>query len=140
MAEIFLLLFFFILCPLSLYLYGHFSYSEKKSYEINWGISLPNQTKLVNNNSTPSFHGDGFKHTVYQIDKMEDLKGFKVEKIEEIEEFCIEVVNDLSVEAKYRPDFSQKYVWKKYVEYKNNILVIIYFPDKKEFHLFQKLM
>jgi len=140
LAEIAILLFFFILCSLSLYLYGHFSYSEKRAYEISWGISLPDQIKLVNNKNTKSFHGDGFRHTLYQIDQMEDLEGFEAEKREEIEEFCIEIVNDLAVEAKYCPDFTEKYVWKKYVKHDNDILVIIYFPEKKEFHLFQKTM
>ncbi|MFT4104912.1 MAG: hypothetical protein QM657_04045 [Lacrimispora sp.] len=140
LAEVAILLFFFILCPLYLYLYGHFSYSEKKAYEMNWEISLPDQIKLVNDKNTTSFHGDGFRHTIYQVEKMEDLRGFEVEKRKEIEDFCIEVFDILGVEAKYDLDFTQKYIWKKYVKHNNNILVIIYFSDKKELHLFQKLV
>ncbi|MDR2996363.1 MAG: hypothetical protein LBV11_21605 [Bacillus cereus] len=101
LAVIAIPLFFFILCPVFLYFYGHFSYSEKKAYEINWGISLPDQMKLMNDKNTTSFRGDGLRHTMYQVNKMEDLKRFEVEKREEIENFCAGIINNLEVEAKY---------------------------------------
>lgn len=129
-------LFFFVFCPLVLYYYGHFTNSLKKAYETEWGILLPDQIKLVNDKRTTSFHGDGFRHTVYQINNSEDLKGFEVEKNQEIESFCNEIANKLAVESKYHPDFMQNYVWKEYAKY-GDILVIIYFPDKKEIHLFK---
>lgn len=139
LLEILIPLFFFVFCPFFLYIYGQFSYSPQKAYEINWRISLPNKMKLLDDKRTMSFHGDGFQHTVYQVNKIGELKGFKTKKNEDIENFCVEVINVLEIEKKYVPDFTPQYTWRKYVKYGNSdMLVIIYFPDKQELHLFQK--
>lgn len=128
----------FVIIPLVLYSVGHFTDSIEKVYETNWGIVLPEDIDLLDDKKTRSFHGDGIRHTVYEVSGEEYFAPFETGKNEEIEEMCLKCIVDLQVEKEFGPDFKTTYVWKEYTKY-GNCLILIYFPEKREFHLFQQL-
>lgn len=138
LIEIMIPLTIIVIIPFLLYCYGHFTITVKKVYETNWGISLPDGMKLLNDKNTESFHGDGYRFTVYSISKEKKyFTGYKTSKNKEIEETCKTIISSLRVESKYIPHFNENYVWTKYKKYNDN-LIIIYFPNQKRLYLFQQ--
>lgn len=114
--------------------------SVEKVYETNWNIAFPPNMKLLYDKKTSSFHGDGMRHTIYSVSKTEEyFLSFSNISNDELEKSCLGISSDLEDKQSYVPDFELEYVWKKYKKY-SNTLIIVYFIEENELHLFQQLM
>lgn len=126
----------FAVIPSIVYLIGRTNFSLIKNYESYWGIQLPDHMELVSDSKSPtSFHGDGIRHTIFSVCEEQQIPmSFAVGTSSDIEIFCNEISSELGVE---KADFSLKYMWHKYEKYENT-LVIVYFPETRQLHLFQR--
>lgn len=135
---LFLLLGFIILAGV-LYLTGRSHFTKQKIYERNWGLSLPDSMKcLHDSHSPPAFHGEGIRHTVFQLEPEQMTIPLKAGRNPETESFCASVCQDLETDTDYLPDFEKRYGWTIF-EKSHDTLVIVYFPDLKQLHFFQEI-
>lgn len=131
-----ILLMIFVVIPTFIFLIGRTQFSVIKNYEAYWGIKLPGHMELVSDYKSPaSFHGDGSRYTVFYVPEKQQISlGFAVGRNSDIEEFCTEIINGLGAEE---ANFGLSYMWHRYEKYENT-LVIIYFSETRQLHLFQK--
>ena len=131
-----------VLSPFALYFYGKLTHTTESVYKVICGITLPSDLKRLDNQSTRDFHGDGERHSVYLLPQKENahnrFANFHSDPNQEIEEICLDIISSLDVKPEYFPDFETPYCWKKYTK-SQDILVIVYFPEKATLHFFQEL-
>lgn len=108
-------------------------------YEINWGIDLPDEMELVNNFHTPSsFHGDGYRYTVFSLEKKSVPIG-ECYRGGMRKEFAERILEELEVPIEYWPDFKKEFVWKKMTKYSDTLFLLC---DEAEglLYLFEELI
>ena len=140
LVQIVFLLSIFVIIPLGLYMAGKYYTTDKTIYEQNWGIVLPDGLKeIYSETSPPSFHGDGVRFTVFSEKKTDEkfIATFHNKKDEDIEKFVEEILDELNVNEEDRPDLDKAYRWKKYREFQNDTLIIIYIKDVEKYYFFQ---
>jgi len=129
-----------IAIPVGLYIAGNLLFSVNKSFEINWGISVPDGFKKVYHAKTPSFHGDGSRFSVFESDGDSDprLSNFEQGRDIQAEVFVNTIMDDLEVPKDKRPA-SSDYYWKSYSnEEDGSSMIIIYTPEDKRMYFAEK--
>lgn len=153
---ILIILIILILLPIILYIIGKIYFSTNRIYELNWKIDLPSNTNVVYNyKSEISFRGEGYRYTVYEtrnefnFDEMfldVDLK--KIDKSngdsasvdkEFVEKDAVDIINNMDIPELYLPPFEEPYMWTKLKKPYNDILFIVYFPQRTTLYLIEKL-
>lgn len=138
-AQIFFLLFCFVILPGMQYLISRWYFTEKRTYEDTWGISLPDDIEcLYTDGKRVGFHGEGCKHTIFQLHSKRLTIQMRGDRNSEIESFCDTICQELETEEDHLPDFEKCYGWMCY-EKNQNTLVIIYFSDSRQLHFFENL-
>ncbi len=89
--------------------------STAKTFELNWGIILPNDFKEEYYIDTgTSFHGDGQRYSIFKGNNF--MTSLKEEKNSELESEVSNLYNSLNVPKEKQIDFSHKYSWVKILQ------------------------
>jgi hypothetical protein len=128
-----------VLIPLGLYIAGRLYFSEKRMYEQNWDIRLPDGMKAEYKAQTPtSFRGDGVRCTVYKL-KTEPsafIADFQSATGKEAVWAVADALSRLDVAADQLPRWSDAYLWKRVSNHSGlrqdqyaGELYMLYFPN-----------
>ena len=135
------LIFCFAIIPLIIYLYGHFIILDQSEVidESYWEISLPKEMKKILKEQTAiGFHGEGIRHSVYDVERSEINIAFRVDIDSEMEKLCMQFCEELKTEEGFVPDFEKKYQWRKFTVY-DDTLILLYFVETGYLHIFQDI-
>jgi len=122
------------------YIAGNLLFSVNKSFEINWGISVPDGFQKVYHVKTAGFHGDGGRFSVFEAKGESDpkLSNFEWGRNTSVELFVNTIMADLEVPKDKRPA-SDDYYWKSYSkEEDGSSMIIIYSPEDKRMYFVEK--
>lgn len=107
--------------------------------EDHWQLELPKKSEMeqILTEHTPyGPHGEAIHHSIYRIARSEIQVAFRADKSMDIEDVCEEYCEKLETQSSYRPDLSQKYIWILRQKY-DDTLILLYFPDIEELHVFE---
>ena len=109
-----------------------------KTFEFNWGITIPNDLKEEYHiNTEPSFGGDGERYSIFNGSKF--IMDFNSEQNQELEQRISELNNKLNIPKENQIDFSHKYVWKKItnIDDERDELFIIYDFELDKYYFYE---
>lgn len=142
LIEISIPLIVFVIIPMSIYLYGRHLYAGTVLDATHWKITLPStdeMKKVLKEHAEYGPHGDGLRHSIYIVDRNKIKLKFRIDLSTDIEDICLQYCDELETQEKYIPDFSQEYRWRKFEEYQNT-LILLYFVDTQELHIFEDIL
>ncbi|MDR1003043.1 MAG: hypothetical protein LBL82_07240 [Oscillospiraceae bacterium] len=126
------------------------SMSEKHPVQQNWGVTIPLTARELYSFDTPSsIFGDGLRWNVYAYDDPDAnfFSDFESERSAEAESEIVEFSEDGDIPREYFPDFTQDYIWKRYIAeplmtvdgrtYYDDNMYILYFPSEKRLYVIQ---
>ncbi|MDD3172475.1 MAG: hypothetical protein PHF63_02190 [Herbinix sp.] len=145
-----------ILTPVLLYNLGNRNFTKERIYDKNWDIHIPSDFKIIyHNQDQHDFQGDGRRYTIFVTKETSFLpiiysqkNAKEIQTIDgcssdgrnyDIEEFVQAITTDLKIPENYIPKFEEYYVWQKFVNY-GNTLVVFYFPGNNKVYFIEKLM
>ena len=105
-----------------------------------WQVMLPkkNEMEQIIIEHTPyGPQGEAIHHSIYGIARSEIQITFRADKSRDIENMCVEYCEKIETQSSYVPDFSQKYIWILHKKY-DDTLILLYFPDIEELHVFEE--
>ena len=109
-----------------------------KTFEFNWGITIPSDLKEEYHiNTEPSFGGDGERYSIFNGSKF--IMDFNSEQNKELEQRISELNNKLNIPKENQVDFSHKYVWKKITDKddERDELFIIYDFELDKYYFYE---
>ncbi len=109
-----------------------------KTFEFNWGITIPSDLKEEYHiNTEPSFGGDGERYSIFNGSKF--IMDFNSEQNQELEQRISELNNKLNIPKENQVDFSHKYVWKKITDKddERDELFIIYDFELDKYYFYE---
>lgn len=88
----------------------------KARFKENWGITLPNHFELLFTETEPSFHGDGYRCYILQLNSEEEqvqtfLSHFHSFRNTDAEDFYLQAVRALTIPEDYQLSFNYEYLW-----------------------------
>lgn len=143
-----------IIIPILLYYFKYNPMRIQNFYEINWGIKLPSNLKLIyHNQDKHGFQGDGLRFTVYGISEKFFINAAKRntkkimiingnssdERDLSIEEFVHNIATELKIPKSEMPVFENYYYWYKLLKY-DDTLIILCFPNQNKVYFVEKLV
>lgn len=139
LIEISIPLFIFVGIPLGIYILATHEDTGKVIRESYWGIVLPTEKEMdeiLRERTETGFHGESLRHSIYIVERNEIKLKLRVDTMTDIETTCLEYCENVDTDEKYIPDFSQEYRWRKFEKYQDT-LILVYFVDTKELHIFE---
>ena len=139
LIEISIPLFFFVGIPLGIYILATHEDTGKVIRESDWGIALPTEKEMdevLKERTETGFHGESLRHSIYIVERNEIKLKLRVDTKTGIEIACLEYCEDVGTDDEYMPDFSQEYRWRKFEKYQDT-LILVYFVETKELHVFE---
>ena len=130
-----------IISMIGLYKYMCSFMSVSKTFELNWGIILPNDFKEEYYTDTgASFHGDGIRYSVFEGNNF--MTSLKEEKDEKLENEISELYISLNTPKEYQIDFSHKYIWTKVIQKddERNYIYCIFDEEISKFYFYEFLV
>ena len=64
-----------VLSVVSFYVAGNLYFSTERAIQTNWGISVPDGLQELEHHEEQSFHGDGYRFTVFDVEDSTHLGG-----------------------------------------------------------------
>lgn len=132
---------FLVACTIGLYKYMCNYMSVTKTFELNWGIILPNDFKEEYYIDTgKSFHGDGQRYSVFTGDNF--LTSLKDEKNKDLENEISNLYILLKVPKEKQIDFSHQYSWLKINQKDDdrNYIYCIFDKEIKKFYFYENIV
>lgn len=132
----------FIGIPVFIYWHDRYVYANPNNVirEDYWQLKLPkkNEMEQIIIEHTPyGPHGEAIHHSIYGIARSEIQITFRTGKSMDIEDVCEEYCEKLETQSSHIPDFSQNYIWISMKKY-DDTLILLYFPDIEELHIFEE--
>lgn len=142
-----------ILIPILFYYFGESDFSQESIYELNWGINIPSNLKIVyHNQDKHDFQGKGKRYTLFETneiyklplitskDDSKEVQGYYGSSKSDynIEEFIQTITTDLNVPESNMPKFDRYHVWQKFV-LRENALIVLYFPNDYKIYFIEEL-
>lgn len=112
-----------------------------KTFELNWGLVLPNDFKEEYYIDTgASFHGDGQRYSIFTGNNF--LTTLKEEKNEQLENEITSLYTSLKVPQEKQIDFSHQYSWTKILQKDDNrnYIYCIYDEEINKFYFFENIL
>ena len=131
----------FVGIPVSIYLHDRVVFANPNNaiMEDYWMISLPKKSEMkqIMKEHTPyGPHGEATHHSIYEVKRSKIQFTFRADPSAEIEDACKAYCDKLETQSSDVPDFSQKYSW--FLSEKNqDTLILLYFSELGEFHIFE---
>lgn len=139
LIEIGIPLFIFVGIPLGIYILSTHEDTGKVIRESYWGIVLPTEKEMdeiLRERTETGFHGESLRHSIYVVARNEIKFKLRIDTKTDIENACLEYCENAGTDEEYMPDFSQEYRWRK-IEKNQDTLILVYFVDTKELHIFE---
>lgn len=136
-----IIIIFLITFSIGLYRYMCSYMSTAKTFELNWGIILPNDFKEEYYIDTgASFHGDGQRYSIFEGNNF--MTTLKEEKNHQLENEITNLYDSLNVPKENQINFSHKYSWIKIFQKNDERNYIYCIFDKKinKFYFYEHLM
>lgn len=115
--------------------------SVAKTFELNWGIILPNNFEEEYYVDTgASFHGDGERYSVFKGNNF--MTSLKKEKNQELENELSELYTSLKVSKENQINFQHQYSWTKIISKDDdrNYIYCIFDEEVNKFYFYEFLM
>ena len=115
--------------------------SVAKTFELNWGIILPNDFKEEYYVDTgASFHGDGERYSVFKGNNF--MTSLKKEKNQELESVISKLYISLKVSKENQINFSHQYSWTKIISKDDdrNYIYCIFDEEVNKFYFYEFLV
>lgn len=115
--------------------------STAKTFELNWGIILPNDfNEEYYIDTGASFHGDGQRYSVFKGNNF--LTSLKTERNEELENEISNLYVSLNVPKENQMDFSHQYSWTKIFQKDDdrNYIYCIFDKEINKFYFYENLL
>jgi len=112
-----------------------------KTFELNWGIILPNDfNEEYYIDTGASFHGDGQRYSVFKGNNF--LTSLKTEKNEELENEISNLYVSLDVPKENQIDFSHTYGWTKVLQKDDdrNYIYCIFDKETNKFYFYENIL
>lgn len=109
-----------------------------KTFEFNWGITIPSDLKEEYHvDSGSSFGGDGERYSIFDGSKF--IIDFNNEACQELEQRISELNDKLNIPKENQINFSHKYVWKKItnMDDERDELFIIYDYELNKYYFYE---
>lgn len=130
-----------IIFTIGLYKYMCNYMSTAKTFELNWGIILPNDfNEEYYIDTGDSFHGDGQRYSVFKGNNF--LTSLKTEKNEELENEISNLYVSLNVPKENQIDFSHQYSWTKILQKNDdrNYIYCIFDKEINKFYFYENIL
>ncbi len=115
--------------------------SIAKTFELNWGIILPNDfNEEYYIDTGASFHGDGQRYSVFKWNNF--LTSLETEKNEELENEISNLYISLNVPKENQIDFSHQYSWTKIFQKDDdrNYIYCIFDKEINKFYFYENIL
>jgi len=112
-----------------------------KTFELNWGITLPNDFKEEYYIDTgASFHGDGKRYSIFKGSNF--MTSLKEEKNSELENEIYDLYDSLNVPKENQINFSHQYSWIRIFQKDDdrNYIYCIFDKETNKFYFYENLM
>lgn len=140
LIEISIPLFFFVGIPLGIFMLATHEDSGKVIRESYWGIALPTSKEMDNvlsERTETGPHGECMRHSIYVVERNEINFKFRIDTEDDVETKCSEYCEKVGTAVEYMPDFSKEYRWRKF-EKEQDTLILVYFVETKQLHIFEE--
>ncbi len=130
-----------VVFSIGLYKYMCNYMNTAKTFELNWGITLPNDFKEEYYIDTgASFHGDGKRYSVFKGNSF--LTTLETGKNEELESEISNLYISLNIPKENQIDFSHQYSWTKIFQKddERNYIYCIFDKEINKFYFYENLM
>ena len=130
-----------IISLIALYKFMSNYMSVAKTFELNWGIILPNDFKEEYYVDTgASFHGDGERYSVFKGNNF--MTSLKKEKNQELESVISKLYISLKVSKENQINFSHQYSWTKIISKDDdrNYIYCIFDEEANKFYFYEFLV
>jgi hypothetical protein len=124
---------------------GELYFTTEKVFELDWGLDIPDDFNEVYRISHVGVWGDGPRFTVYKEDEgkvwaqsqhFQYAKSLQIEA--EASRVLVELNAGINIEKDMVPFFDKDYLWSfRYAEDHESELIIIYFPDERQYYFIE---
>jgi hypothetical protein len=135
-----------ILAGIVVYFVGNAIFSTEKGLQANWGISVPEGLREVEHYEESSFHGDGYRLTIYEVQADISLNGtffdygdMDREGLTEAQVALIENVTN-QFDPKNGIAIPPREVYKRQVAKFGGILLCLYDATENKFFLYEEIL
>ena len=134
-----------VLAVVALYAAGDLYFSTERAIQVNWGISVPTGLREVEHQEEQSFHGDGYRFTVFDVENSTKLEGtfFDVSQMSDSQLTSDQIELVSAVTGEFRPENNlavpQPGLWRTEKSVDDNRLLCLFDSASNRFYIYEDI-